>query len=133
VQRFRLKTIEVEAVQVDIENLDEVWRFLSNHIYETEMNPEVGLRIIIPNRHIEMTEGPEVSYVAKHGDWIVKQTEGIFHVISPKSFPRIYELVDIFHKSDPCIYCGIPHDEVPVGPCLGSQSPPEVEGDNSVA
>ena len=23
------------------------------------------------------------------------------------------------HYGDPCIHCGIPHDDVPVGPCTG--------------
>lgn len=22
------------------------------------------------------------------------------------------------HKGDPCIYCHLPHDDVPVGPCV---------------
>lgn len=26
---------------------------------------------------------------------------------------------DNAHFGDPCIYCGVPHDEVPVGPCKG--------------
>lgn len=25
------------------------------------------------------------------------------------------------HVGDPCKYCGIPHDEVPPGPCKGKQ------------
>ncbi len=24
-----------------------------------------------------------------------------------------------YHQGDPCIYCGIPHDKVPVGDCTG--------------
>lgn len=23
------------------------------------------------------------------------------------------------HKGDPCLYCKVPHDDVPIGPCLG--------------
>ena len=26
---------------------------------------------------------------------------------------------DVAHKCDPCIYCGVPHDDVPAGPCKG--------------
>ncbi len=29
---------------------------------------------------------------------------------------------DGWHLGDPCRWCGIPHDEVPVGPCLGPPS-----------
>ena len=94
-QYFRLRTSEVKAVQVDKENLDEVWSFLGDHIHRTEMNPEKGLKIIIPNRHIEMLEGPDVRFVAKHGDWIVEEAEGDFFVISPKAFPRMFESVNL--------------------------------------
>jgi hypothetical protein len=26
------------------------------------------------------------------------------------------------HFGDPCIYCGIPHDDVPPGPCRGDRT-----------
>ena len=26
------------------------------------------------------------------------------------------------HFGDPCIHCGVPHDDVPVGPCMGDRS-----------
>ncbi len=32
---------------------------------------------------------------------------------------RIEELEKAAHFGDPCIYCGIPHDDVPPGPCRG--------------
>lgn len=28
------------------------------------------------------------------------------------------------HKGDPCIFCGIAHDDVPLGPCHGAIVPP---------
>ncbi len=91
--KFRLRTSEVEAIQVDTENLSEVQDFLGERLHRSEMNPDKVLRIIISNRYIEMMEGPEARFVARHGDWIIKQTEGNFHVISAKAFPRIYELI----------------------------------------
>ena len=27
------------------------------------------------------------------------------------------------HYGDPCIHCQIPHDEVPIGPCVGTGKP----------
>ncbi len=93
-QKFRLRTSEVKAVQVDKENLDEVKDFLGDHPYKTEINPDKGLRIIISNRHIEAIEGPEARFIAKHGDWIIEEPGG-FIVISPKVFERIYKPVNI--------------------------------------
>lgn len=29
------------------------------------------------------------------------------------------------HQGDPCIHCGLPHDEVPVGHCRGAKSSSE--------
>lgn len=26
------------------------------------------------------------------------------------------------HYGDPCVHCGIPHDDVPVGPCAGGST-----------
>jgi hypothetical protein len=28
-------------------------------------------------------------------------------------------MMTLYHFGDPCVHCGIPHDEVPVGPCQG--------------
>lgn len=28
---------------------------------------------------------------------------------------------DRLHSGDPCIHCGTPHDDVPVGPCRGER------------
>jgi len=28
---------------------------------------------------------------------------------------------DVLHRGDPCKYCGIPHDDVPIGPCEARQ------------
>lgn len=27
------------------------------------------------------------------------------------------------HFGDPCIHCAIPHDDVPIGPCVGDKPP----------
>lgn len=27
------------------------------------------------------------------------------------------------HKGDPCEYCGLPHDDVPIGDCKGTDAP----------
>jgi hypothetical protein len=29
------------------------------------------------------------------------------------------QMTTLYHFGDPCVHCGIPHDEVPVGPCQG--------------
>ena len=36
------------------------------------------------------------------------------------------------HFGDPCIHCGIPHDDVPPGPCLGDPSKAIVIGHRSL-
>lgn len=32
------------------------------------------------------------------------------------------------HQGDPCTHCGIPHDDVPVGPCAPSPTTDQVRG-----
>ncbi len=28
-------------------------------------------------------------------------------------------MTTLYHFGDPCVHCGIPHDDVPIGPCQG--------------
>jgi hypothetical protein len=35
---------------------------------------------------------------------------------------------DAPHEGSPCKYCGIPHDDVPVGPCVARRRIEELEG-----
>jgi len=51
------------------------------------------------------------------------------HVMGPLALNMDYSSVDLWwpgavypvklHEGDPCVYCGVPHDEVAVGNCPG--------------
>ncbi len=44
------------------------------------------------------------------------------HQTSPFPPPEFSPKFEGYHRGDPCIYCGIPHDEVPIGDCVGKQA-----------
>ncbi len=110
-QYFRLKTSEVKAIQLNWKNWDEICEFMGSAI--SKQNPARNIdsfhdkcgekapfiELTISNLRIEAVEGPEARFIAKHGDWIVEETEGCFYVFSPKAFKRIFEPVNL-EKSD---------------------------------
>ncbi len=98
-QYFRLRTSEVKAVQLNHANWDEIRELIGDSHFKLvngyhdkcgEEGPWIETKIF--NRHIEAIEGPSSHFVAKHGDWIIKEPGGLY-VISSKVFERIYERV----------------------------------------
>lgn len=56
--------------------------------------------------------GPQTKENARKFDGYVTGLECFWHG-GPK------RLADVAHQGDPCIFCGIAHDDVPSGFCLG--------------
>ncbi len=40
-------------------------------------------------------------------------------------------LKEVSHQGDPCKFCGLPHDDVPIGPCVGRIQPERTEEEKS--
>ncbi len=105
-QKFRLRTSEVKAVQLNWKNWDEMCEFLGDIIgehnparnvetYHDKCGEEAPfIELIFSNKFIERVDGPEAYLHAKHGDWIIGEPGG-FYPLSPKAFKRAYEPVNL--------------------------------------
>ena len=77
---FRKKPVEVKAVQWTGDNLGEVVRFGSDHIW---LDASQRLRV-------ETLEG---TVVARLNDWIIQGVAGEFYPCKPQVFEQTYEAV----------------------------------------
>ncbi len=110
-QYFRLKTSEVPAIQLNWKNWDEICEFMGSVI--SEQNPardtesfhdKCGekapfIELIFSNKYMQELEGPGAYFHAKHGDWIIQETEGNFYALPPKPFGKLYDPVNL-ERSD---------------------------------
>jgi len=89
--KYIKKTVEVEAIQLRENNLNEVKRFIGKENQRIEFYNHEGdfLRNINP-KGIFMPH----DHIAKIGDYIVKEMDGRFYSIPEKLFLDTYEIVD---------------------------------------
>jgi len=79
--KFRKKPIVIEAIQLSVDNIDEIMDFCGNKV---KSHPLTGIVI-------ETLEG---NMLASKGDYIIKGIKGEFYPCKPDIFEMTYEPVD---------------------------------------
>lgn len=95
---YRSRIVEIEAVQLCWRNWGEVTEFMPGVI--SEQNPARPVQTYsdqcgeLAGPYIEITIPTlEGDMVARHGDWIIRGTEGEYYPCKPEVFARKYEKV----------------------------------------
>lgn len=89
VRRYRKKPVVVEAIQLTVDNLQEVskWIVCCGWSVGVEIGSEFGVRI-----HISTLEGVMSANV---GDYIIRGIDGEFYPCKPSIFAKTYEQVGV--------------------------------------
>lgn len=96
--KFRSKIVEIDAVQLRWTNWSDICDFLNGIV--SPSNPGRNVETFSDTcgelgPYIELTIPTlEGDMVARHGDYIIKGTEGEFYPCKPSVFERKYEAVE---------------------------------------
>lgn len=84
-QKYRKKSLVVEAMQLDYRNRDKIVDFAEGHITIAWRDG------YLEGAYIQTLEGAEY---ATYGDYIIKGIDGEFYPCKPTIFEKTYDLVD---------------------------------------
>lgn len=80
INKYRKKSVVIEAMQYTGDNIEELQQFVTSHIIATSLGVE-----------IQTLEG---KMLASSGDYIIKGIKGEFYPCKPDIFWETYDLVD---------------------------------------
>jgi hypothetical protein len=90
--RYRKRAIEVEAVQLGIDNADQVWKWIRSNGGRADLNSSLSMEPGWTDAFIEIRTLEGIMR-ANIGDWIIKGVRGEFYPCRADIFAETYERV----------------------------------------